>query len=78
LDHHQTAVEKLLGGAAAAGPAQPGPPPGPQLPGNVHALLDVARSGAQLALDYFGKEGLLPDLLRAFGWVTDGRPSVNP
>lgn len=43
LDHHRTAVQQLTAAANA--------PEG--LPANLHVLLDMQRSGAALARDYF-------------------------
>ncbi|KAI8467657.1 MAG: hypothetical protein J3K34DRAFT_523545 [Monoraphidium minutum] len=76
LDHHKTAADDL---GIAAPPQHPppdggAPPPAaaaPPLPPNVHALLDMGRSGAALALDYFGRDGLPDGVLRAFGYVQD-------
>lgn len=47
LDHHKTAVEELEG-------CQP-------LPSNMQAHLDMHRSGATIARDYFGIDVVLPD-----------------
>lgn len=54
----------------AAGEPPVPPPPAAPLPANMDVLLDMGRSGAVLALDYFGREGLPESALRAFGCVS--------
>ena len=55
LDHHKTAAEELQGpGAAAAG-----------LPPNLEVHIDMARSGATMARDYF-QPRLSPDMAEAY------------
>ena len=87
LDHHKTAAEHLgvappapqeqqqqqqqqgEGGAEQPSATQPQPPE--PLPPNMRALLDMGRSGAGLALDFFGREGLPGGLVTAFEFVQD-------
>ena len=45
LDHHKTAADTLQNGTA--------------LPGNLEVNLDMQRSGARLALDYFQPQAIL-------------------
>jgi hypothetical protein len=65
------APQQQEAGGGGGGGGGDGGSEGP-LPPNMHVLIDMARSGAVLALDYFGRAGFSPDLLRAFGWVASG------
>ncbi len=57
LDHHKTAFEELHA-------------PGRVLPSNVEVHMDMERSGATIALDYFKPE-LSTDLHQCFKWVSE-------
>jgi len=80
LDHHKTAREQLgiqlspehdyaQPSSQQQQQQQPGAPAKPAaapLPPNLHVLFDMNRSGAILALDYFGAQGLSDEMLRAY------------
>lgn len=53
LDHHKTAQMQLAESA-------------PRHPPNLSVNIDMDRSGATIALDFFRPEGVSPDLTRAF------------
>ena len=53
LDHHKTAAEQLQGGSVV-------------LPDNVDVLLDMDRSGATIALDFFKPKGLSEQLQKTY------------
>ena len=59
LDHHKTAAEHLTG-------------PDVDLPSNLEVHLDMERSGATIALDYFKPEGLTPENIAFFKHIEDG------